>query len=50
MSISEWTTERQLLPTKNGGDMVSGSSRDSPGTMGIRPKEGNFPDSKILGI
>ena len=36
------------LPTKNGGDTVSGSSRDSPGTMGIRPEEGNFPDSRIL--
>ena len=33
---------------KMGGDTVSGSSRDSPGTMGIRPEEGNFPDSRIL--
>ena len=31
-----------------GGNTVSGSSRDSPGTMGIRPEEGNFPDSRIL--
>ena len=38
------------LPTENGGggNTVSGSSRDSPGTMGIRPEEGNFPDSRIL--
>ena len=36
------------LPTKNGGDTVSGSSRDSPGTIGICPAEGNFPDSRIL--
>ena len=36
------------IPTKNGGDTVSGASRDSPGIMGIRSEEGNFPYGRIL--
>ena len=36
------------IPTKNGGDTVSGTSRDSPGAMGICSEEGNFPDGRIL--
>ena len=36
------------IPTKNEGDTVSGTSRDSPGAMGICSGEGNFPDGRIL--
>ena len=40
------------IPTKNwgggGGHTVSGTSRDSPGAMGICSEEGNFPDGRIL--
>ena len=36
------------IATKNGGDTVSGTSRDSQGAMGICSEEGNFPDSRIL--
>ena len=36
------------IPTKNGGDTVSGTSRDSPGAMGICSGEGNCPDGRIL--
>ena len=31
-----------------GGDTVSGASRDSPGIMGIRSEEGNFPYARII--
>ena len=36
------------IPTKNWGHTVSGASRDSPGIMGIRSEEGNFPYGRIL--
>ena len=42
------TAVAYLLKMGGGGDTVSGASRDSPGIMGIRSEEGNFPYGRIL--